>query len=358
MLSKEMLKLIYRIAPKNAKIIFMGDKAQLPPFKEDQDSKSFDLASKLEYSANLTQRMRQGETSPIVAYSDILRNETEKQNPRRTAIQRRVNNFDHTTNKGILFASKRQMNENMILDFKADVQGTKIITHTNKSRKQMNDIARLILWGKVGVENEYNIGEILTANGTNPILKVTNGDFYIVQDVRKINNAITINTGLGNQVFPGYELTLQIKDSDSKDNIITVRVLDSKSQQDVKAIQDSLYKSGNSKIAGNNKEKLVDIDYGYALTAYKAQGTTLNNVYVMEDDIVSSPMNNKQVNQAMYVAMTRAKNKAVIYSENQLTQDDLQGMTFDVSLQPATNEMYENQIDELTRKGIIKSKCD
>lgn len=358
MLSKEMLKLIYRIAPKNAKIIFMGDKAQLPPFKEDQDSKSFELASKSEYSANLVERMRQGETSPIVGYSDILRNETEKQNPRRTAIQRRTNNFDYTTNKGILFASKRQMNENMILDFKADPQNTKIITHSNKSRKQMNDIARLILWGKVGIENEYNIGEVLTANGTNPILKVTNGDFYVVKDSRKIQNAITINTGLGNKTYPGYELTLEVRDSDFKNNIIIVKVLDSKSQQDVKAIQDSLYKSGNGAIAGKNKEKLVDIDYGYALTAYKAQGTTLNNVYVIEDDIVDSPMTNKQVNQALYVAMTRAKNKAVIYSKDQLTQDDIQGMQFEVSLQPASNEMYENQIDELTRKGIIKSKCD
>jgi hypothetical protein len=338
MLSKSELRDIYSRMSPNTKVIFIGDKAMLPPIGEDNDSVSFNLATKPEYNVELTQRLRQGETSPIVAYSDILRNETKKETPKRRAIQRRVSNFDYVNNKGILFANEKQMSENLNSDIKSDPENTKVITYSDELASKSNDRIREILWGKVGAQNEYNIGEVIF----NDIY-----GFYIVKNARKINNAEEINR----QSLPGYELTLEVKGSLNGETI-TVNVLSKES----KAILEK------SKISS---EETIDFKYGYAITAQQAQGSTFNNVYIMEDNIINSPISDKQVNQSLYVAMNSSKNKVVIYSkeneagEGRVTKEEFEGMTDSgISLQPSMEELLEGQIDELMRKGIIKSKCN
>jgi len=334
MLSKSELRDIYSRMSPNTKVVFIGDKAMLPPIGEDNDSVSFNLATKPEYNVELTQRLRQGETSPIVAYSDILRNETKKETLKRRAIQRRVSNFDYINNKGILFANEKQMSENLNSDIKSDPENTKVITHSDELASKSNDRIREILWGKVGAQNEYNIGEVIF----NDIY-----GFYTVKNVRKINNAEEIN----GQLLPGYELTLET-DAET----ITVKVLSKES----KAILEK------SKISS---QETIDFKYGYAITAQQAQGSTFNNVYIMEDNIINSPISDKQVNQSLYVAMNSSKNKVVIYSkeneagEGRVTKEEFEGMTDSgISLQPSIEELIEGQIDELMRKGIIKSKCN
>lgn len=64
------------------------------------------------------------------------------------------------------------------------------------------------------------------------------------------------------------------------------------------------------------------IDYGYAITAHKAQGMTVNNAYVDVENISNSGSNtpitikgeqvNTEKNALYYVAMSRAKNKVVL----------------------------------------------
>jgi hypothetical protein len=58
-------------------------------------------------------------------------------------------------------------------------------------------------------------------------------------------------------------------------------------------------------------------DYCYAQNLYKAQGATLNNVYVCEGEVMNvKPLNWKQKFQALYVATTRAKQKLVIHNKD------------------------------------------
>ena len=64
------------------------------------------------------------------------------------------------------------------------------------------------------------------------------------------------------------------------------------------------------------------VDYGYAITAHKAQGMTVNNAYVDVENISNSGSNtpitikgeqvNTEKNALYYVAMSRAKNKVVL----------------------------------------------
>lgn len=54
-----------------------------------------------------------------------------------------------------------------------------------------------------------------------------------------------------------------------------------------------------------------DLDYGFAVTAHKAQGSTYKKVFVLLKDI-SLNKNFIERNQILYVAMTRAQKMCVV----------------------------------------------
>ena len=57
-----------------------------------------------------------------------------------------------------------------------------------------------------------------------------------------------------------------------------------------------------------------DLDYGYCITAHKAQGSTYNTVFILDDDI-NCNMSVKERNQIKYVAYTRPTNKAIVFNK-------------------------------------------
>jgi exodeoxyribonuclease-5 len=381
---------IYQLANPNAKIIFMGDNVQLPPINE-KSSPTFDAATKPEYNAKLTKRMRQGEDSPIVPLSDIVAENIERPEKEieRKVIKRRDSNFNPITNKGVIFTdSKTELMENLKRDFKADVQNTKVITYTNDegsgNRTEMNGVVRDILWG-ADAKNEYNVGEILVADNIIYDANILNGEYYQVQSVKPTDNAVTIGVpeivpGRGivtnQKKFPGYAVTVKvISETDNFGKTITLNLPSAASKKEINRIQDDV-KTSNPSLHYQNTQVIPDVNYGYAITSHKAQGSTFNNTYVMEDNIVGSRMSNKETNQSLYVAMTRPRNKLVMFSELKegefLTEKQKENMVpTGESLQPeeitsveektqknTVSSAIENQIEELIRKGIIKSKCD
>jgi hypothetical protein len=359
---------IYQLANPNAKIIFMGDNVQLPPINE-KSSPTFDAATKPEYNAKLTERMRQGEDSPIVPLSDIVAENIEREEKQieRKVIKRRDSNFNPITNKGVIFTeNNNELMSNLERDFKADVQNTKIITFTNDegksgssdNKKEMNRVVRNILWG-ADAKNEYNIGEILVADNIIYDANILNGEYYEVQSVKPINDAVKITdielvTGKGVvqkvKTFPGYSLKVKvISETDNFNKIITLNLPSADSKEKINEIQDRLEKAKKSLFI-QNKKIIPDVNYGYAITSHKSQGSTFNNAYVMEDNIINSRMDNKQANQALYVAMTRPRNKLVMFSQLKegefLTEKEKANMVKDRSLQPEEIEDWTSQTNE------------
>ena len=54
----------------------------------------------------------------------------------------------------------------------------------------------------------------------------------------------------------------------------------------------------------------------YCVTVHKSQGSTYNNVIIIEDDILSvKPITNIEKSQSIYVALTRASEKVYVVSE-------------------------------------------
>jgi len=65
----------------------------------------------------------------------------------------------------------------------------------------------------------------------------------------------------------------------------------------------------------NKYEKIVkDMDYGFAITGHKSQGSTYNYVFVMCNDIEEN-WRTKEKNQILYVAITRPSICAYILCE-------------------------------------------
>ena len=385
---------IYELANPNAKIIFMGDNVQLPPIeKNTKESPTFNAATKPENNAKLTERMRQGKESPIVPLSDIVAENIERPEKEieRKVIKRRDTIYNPVTNKGVIFTDNNaELMENLKRDFKADVQNTKIITYANDegsgNRTEMNSVVRDILWG-ADAKNEYNVGEILVADNIIYDANILNGEYYQVQSVKPTDTAVTIGVpeivpGRGivtnQKKFPGYAVTVKvISETDNFGKTITLNLPSAASKKEIKTIQDNLQTSSPS-LHYQNTQIIPDVNYGYAITSHKAQGSTFNNVYVMEDNIVGSRMSNKETNQSLYVAMTRPRNKLVMFSKLKegefLTEEQKENMVpTGESLQPqevetkeettetkkdVVSSAIENQIEELIRKGIIKSNCD
>jgi exodeoxyribonuclease-5 len=377
MIDKFTMDRIYKLANPNAKIILMGDNVQLPPINE-KDSPTFNSATKPEYNAKLTERMRQGEDSPIVPLSDIVAENIEREEKQieRKVIKRRDSNFNPITNKGVIFTeNNNELMSNLERDFKADVQNTKIITYTNDNRQVMNEEVRNILWG-ADAKNEYNVGEILVADDNLYVdnkLEITNGEYYEVQSIKPINDAVTIDVptlipGKGVQInkqsFPGYSLKVKvISETDNFNKIITLTLPNADSKQKINNIQESI-KTANQQLFYKNKNVIPDVNYGYAITSHKSQGSTYDAVVVDEKDIMSvGPTTNKNKSESVYTALTRARNITYVISQTQVENIDVNINTLNedinsnknVSKPTSTKVVNYNNYQNVLKENNLKS---
>jgi exodeoxyribonuclease-5 len=69
------------------------------------------------------------------------------------------------------------------------------------------------------------------------------------------------------------------------------------------------YRSGIPREKGKQISK--DLDYGYAVTCHKVQGSTYDHVFILAKDIMLN-RNHKERNQMLYVALTRPKYSAIV----------------------------------------------
>lgn len=88
------------------------------------------------------------------------------------------------------------------------------------------------------------------------------------------------------------------------------------------------------------------MDYGYASTTHKSQGSTYKYVFVDESDISSAEYNSVQVaSQLRYVAMSRPSKSAIVLTNYNI--DKVAGMDTD----HMTLEYFENNIDRMNNES-------
>jgi exodeoxyribonuclease-5 len=334
MINDEYLEIIKELILPGAKVIFMGDNHQLPPVGQEADAKIFQY--KL---AELTERMRQGELSPIIPITDKVADNIENLKVERDAITERINNFNPETNKGVIF--ENNLNDALQLwkkDFELSPKSTKIITFNNENNnnaqsvKSLNKLARNILFGnnvEEFVEGDQIMGYDQFGEPEKPDL-LNSVDYTVLETSKQSKSTYNVNAysrAKGNRQIPitvsGYNLTIQ---NNINGSISTIFALDSESKDIVRNKVTELYNGVNkdSQMAMVLSMYFPKLEHGYAITSHKSQGSTYRNVYVMEDNILGNVNgSNKTVNQSLYVAVSRPSDKLVIDSRKNLkTKND------------------------------------
>lgn len=324
-----------------SKVIFLGDPGQLPPIRTrelvkygtDSLSPVF-KTQKDEYSAGLTERVRQGEGSPILDYADTFWNysTTEGQTDRRVDDEdmSRVENAQGS----IEFINEQQVDKIVPL-FKQAVETNnpslvKIVAYHNKTVKQWNQIIRRKVYGDEYSPNPLP-GDILMMTDTynDPTSDDARPLLFNSEDIS------VISTGPIRTVNSVQLMDTTIKDSRGK--IITVPLI-IPTQKNIAEF------NNNKRLLWNEAQKYKNTDrgkykrvldmywsygtewahveYGYAITSHKSQGSTYDVSIVDSADINSNGfMSDISKARSIYTAITRARNSAVILRDKLGTLD-------------------------------------
>jgi len=340
MISPYLYKVLLAKKLPSAKVIFMGDNAQIPPIDDaggTVESPVFELEKTSNFS-ELTVRMRQGEESPILPVTDVFAMNVENiqkgkpylKNP--LVQEHRTNNFDEATNSGVLFLNDDKELINMFIeDFQSsdDLKNVIIVAARNETVNNYNSTIRDRLFDSPN--SPFVIGDIIRTNSPHVINKqvvLHNGMKGKVTQVRK---AEVLNG------FQMYELVFEgmlINEEGEPEKFVRrVPTIDPMEKNRFKAVLSQMAVKAKSHPFGSAQykaawreffafqEKVVDIGYNYAITAHKVQGSTYKNTYVMEADLMSFPGGDLQTNRMMYTAVSRPKFKLVIYNPVQVVNN-------------------------------------
>ena len=320
---------------KKIKIIYMGDPAQIPPVKRLDCIPFREQKQFIFKRAELHKIMRQTRGHPIIDASFLIRNNLKVQQPipkLETILK---------DDKGIVFidGEKKEERERVreILkeyfdtdEFKANADYAKVIAWRNKTVDYLNKIVREILFGK-GAE-PYVVGEKLIARG--PIFKQSInrwGKNWIVaiqtseeMEISAINIENKKFSGGGYTLYGQiYECKVLIQDPLGGEP--TIKVIEIMHENSFKEYQELIDKTFDLAKSVKNKTAWVvyynilkwsaDIGYNYAVTAHKAQGSTYDNVLLIEEDLDKNHTVVER-NRIKYTAYSRPKNKLFILRNN------------------------------------------
>jgi exodeoxyribonuclease-5 len=387
MVSDALLSEIKQWVSAGAKVIFMGDRAQLPPVGQEKDSDVFGLKN----SYTLTEKMRQAATSPIIGIGTKIaanaeNNTSRVANPITPAD--RVNMFDAVSGSTITWESNENNALNEFVEdlqkAEGDVNFAKIVTFNNQNHnspqsvKNLNAKVRFKLFGERARTDKFIPGEILTAyDSYNPTqgkeeadVVFFNSDDMIIESVRFIANhgvSVEVFSGAKGRRSKSYNfdvemLTLQNDDGKTitkNGRNVEIPVVAESSKEEYAATLKQLW-AADRQLAYALQAKFGNLEYGYAITSHKAQGSTYTNVYVMEDNIMGSSNagSNKAKSQSLYVAVSRPTTKLVMVSSknNQdvstkstgLDLSKLSGSITDYQSMPTSN--YGEESDRMSNR--------
>jgi len=315
MVNEEGLELIMKHKRGTAKVIFLGDRGQLPPIRKNS-SDDISLVFQSENKASLIERVRQGEESPILPYADYYWNNSEQEKSDLNPVPDEAKK-DKVTDKGSLVFAKSvgDIFDKVSSYFKMAIENQnpnliKIVTYRNATRQAYNkqirkevfgdDVPQLVDNDIIMFQNNYK-----ASDGS----EISNSDEFSIKSVKQSNSG------------PYSVFNVQVEINNKP---VTFEVLDEKDKAkfdaDVANLFDVAKKLGKGPARSNSykaawalKNKFADIDYAYAITSHKSQGSTYDNVIVDVKDINSvSPTSNKSKSRSIYTGLTRAKTTAIV----------------------------------------------
>lgn len=386
------------IAKYNGSVIYVGDSAQLRPVKSNHISKVF--TSDGVPQITLTKVERTGD-------NPILKEATRIRQGEGLSYQTDIND----KGQGVLYTSNDAIiNENLKQivtseEFNADPLHFRVITATNAAAATYNSNVRSLKYGKYAkpfVKGDILMGHSNKFRKPDGSYRLINSMDYIVQSVR--DTTVKFRTDKGTIEFKAFNLSIRPVGGTIM-NDFQLTVID-KNEPDSKIFEVAEYKDRLFKMAKEAKrngqiskardlnqmaysvdnelnitKNLKDnqgrlkirkaIDYGYAQTVWKSQGSTYSKVLILSNEIDTFGYGKDVMqlrNELRYVAVSRAKNFVIINSEaenkkkvsmrNEIAEEDLLD---DIEFEPATEEQainasLQDSIDELTANGKQRRK--
>lgn len=386
------------VAKDGVSVIYVGDSAQLRPVKSDHISKVF--TSDGVPQITLTKVERTGD-------NPILKEATRLRQGEGLSYQTDIND----KGQGVLYTSDDAViDENLKQivsseEFNADPLHFRVLTATNAAVSAYNSKIRSLRYGKFAkpfVKGDIIMGYSNKLRKPDGSYKLVNSGDYVIQNIT--DTTVKFKTDKGDIEFKAFKLSIRPTGGTIMDDF-QITVID-KNEPDSKLFEIVEYKDRlwrMAKEAKQNKQiskyrdlvqmafnidnelnitkNLEDnqgrlkirkaIDYGYAQTVWKSQGSTYSKVLILSNEIDTFGYGRDVMqlrNELRYVAVSRAKNFVIINSEaenkkkvsmkNEIAEEDLLD---DIEFEPATEEQainasLQDSIDELTANGKQRRK--
>ena len=386
------------VAKHSGSVIYVGDSAQLRPVKSDHISKVF--TSDGVPQITLTKVERTGDNPILKEATKLRRGEGLSY---QTDINDKGQGVLYTSDDAIIDKNLKQIVTSE--EFNADPLHFRVLTATNAAASTYNSKIRSLRYGKFAkpfVKGDIIMGYSNKLRKPDGSYRLINSGDYIVQSVKDTN--IKFKTDKGDIEFKAFNLSIRSTGGTIMDDF-QLTVID-KNEPDSKLFEVVEYKDRLWKMAKEAKQNgqiskyrdlvqmaynvdnelnitknLEDnqgrlkirkaIDYGYAQTVWKSQGSTYSKVLILSNEIDTFGYGRDVMqlrNELRYVAVSRAKNFVIINSEaenkkkvsmrNEIAEEDLLD---DIEFEPATEEQainasLQDSIDELTANGKQRRK--
>ena len=319
------------------KLIYIGDASQLAPVNEKYSS-----AFKGVKTTALKEIVRQGDDNPVSYLLELLRWDIEhKSFEFLKHVQRFTCKFNDDYTKGYQVCTPQEFNNIVYNNFNDEeltrnVDFAKVIAYTNAAVSGWNKFIRNSIIAdaekSIITKNDLIISYVTIVNQFNECI-IKNSEEYIIKDIVNYVDAKYQLKGfmIKFQAIHGGDITTPLFVLDHSDTYtITKYVQISNSMIDAAKSARANLKTQKwrdyygfkesylllTNILSHNGQILYgrSLDYGFALTSHKSQGSTFDTSLVDVNDIVYDKFGQpytdaEEINRRLYVACSRCKNK-------------------------------------------------
>ena len=340
MITEDVLKKIIDINSSLSRpfqMLFLGDIGQIQPIRDEQSefyrthkdllNKKSDIFNS-KHKSKLITRVRQGEANPILPYADYFWENSQKENPELNPTQHIVRNNQITDKGSLLFSnSEAEVLNSVIKAVKNAVEKgltnhVKIVTYHVNEKTELNQKIHEALFGK---DSDYSKGDMLILNSPYdlPDVNATMENSSEIQ-IKSIQDTDVDEFGVHTLYLQTNGTAYTRTGNEQKDCVIQVV-----SRNDIGLYNQKLQElASHAKRQTNRalkkqawgdfweyKGRYADVDFGYAITAHKSQGSTYDIVVVDEKDIMgTTATSNQEKSELIYTALTRPRNTAIVIS--------------------------------------------
>lgn len=340
MITEDVLKKIIDINSSLSRpfqMLFLGDIGQIQPIRDDQSefyrthkdllNKKSDIFNS-KHKSKLITRVRQGEANPILPYADYFWENSQKENPEFNPTQHIVRNNQITDKGSLLFSnSEGDVLNSVIKAVKNAVENgltnhIKIVTYHVNEKTELNQKIHEALFGK---DSDYSKGDMLILNSPYdlPDVNATMENSSEIQ-IKGIQDTDVDEFGVHTLYLETNGTAYTRTGSEQKDCVIQVV-----SRNDIGLYNQKLQELASQAKRQTNKVlkrqmwrdfweykgRYADVDFGYAITAHKSQGSTYDIVVVDEKDIMgTTATSNQEKSELIYTALTRPRKTAIVIS--------------------------------------------